>query len=56
MFDNLKDLCDLCGASGNEEKVREYIISQIDGFCDYHVDSLGNIIAVKKGKKRATNK
>ena len=56
MFDNLKDLCCICGASGNEEKIREYIISQIDGFCDYSVDSLGNIIAFKKGKNTAKNK
>ncbi|MBE6845683.1 MAG: M42 family metallopeptidase [Ruminococcus sp.] len=56
MFENLKDLCLLCGTSGNEEKVRDYIISEIKDFCEYSVDPLGNIIAFKKGKKTAANK
>lgn len=56
MFENLKELCLLCGTSGNEEKVREYIISQIKDFCEYSIDSLGNIIAFKKGLKPAKNK
>lgn len=56
MFENLKELCLLCGTSGNEEKIREYIISQIDGHCEYSVDPLGNIIAFKKGLKPAQNK
>ncbi len=56
MFENLKELCLLCGTSGNEEKVREYIISQIKDFCEYSVDPLGNIIAFKKGKNPAKNK
>ncbi len=56
MFETLKSLCNICGASGNEEKVREYIISQIDGFCDYNIDPLGNIIAFKKGKQTAKNR
>lgn len=56
MFENLKELCLLCGTSGNEENVREYIISQIEGYCEYSVDPLGNIIAFKKGKNSAKNK
>ncbi len=56
MFDNLKKLCLLCGTSGNEEKIREYIISQIKGHCEYNIDPLGNIIAFKKGKNIPKNK
>jgi len=56
MFENLKELCQLCGVSGNEEKIREYIISQIRDYCEYSVDALGNIIAFKKGKNPAKNK
>lgn len=46
----IKELTDLNGVSGNENEVREYIISKIEGLCDsYKVDSIGNIIALKKG-------
>ncbi len=47
----LKDLCLIDGISGDEGRVREYIIDKIKDFCDYTVDNLGNIIAVKKGRK-----
>lgn len=56
MLDILKELCLLPGISGREDKVREYIISKIDGYCDYKTDPLGNIIAFKKGKNRAAHK
>lgn len=46
----LEKLCSLDGTSGDEYKVRDFIISQIDGFCDWKTDNLGNIIAFKKGK------
>lgn len=52
----LRELCALSGASGNESPIREKIISEIDGFCDWHVDPLGNIIVFKKGKNRTQNK
>lgn len=50
MTENLKNLCSLNGTSGNENSVRDYIISKIDGHCEWRVDNLGNIIAFKKGK------
>ena len=56
MRETLKMLCSLPGISGRENKVRDYIISQIDGFCDYHTDNLGNLIAFKKGRQSAKNK
>lgn len=49
-LERLKTLCNLNGASGMEDAVRDYIISQISGKCEYKIDSLGNIIAFKKGK------
>lgn len=52
MFDLIKALISLDGVSGDEGAVREYIIEQIDGFCEYSIDPLGNIIAFKKGAKR----
>ena len=52
----LKELCLINGTSGDEDKVREYIISKIKDFCEYKIDPLGNIIAEKKGADRAKNK
>ena len=56
MLDTVKELSLLCGTSGRETKIREYIISRIDGKCEWHEDALGNIIAFKKGRKPATHK
>lgn len=56
MFDNLEKLCLLNGASGNEKSVREYIVNEIKDYAELKIDNLGNIIAFKKGKKRALNK
>jgi endoglucanase len=42
--------------SGDESAVRNYIISKIDGKCEYSVDSLGSVIAFKKGKRTPKNK
>ena len=52
----LKELCLINGASGNEDAVRDYIISQIKDCCEYKVDNLGSIIAYKKGKKTPAQK
>ncbi|MCM1114444.1 MAG: M42 family metallopeptidase [Clostridium sp.] len=52
----LKNLCLLNSASGDESSVRDYIINEIKDFCDYHIDSLGSIIAFKKGLKVPANK
>ncbi len=52
----LKKLCLLNGASGNESRVRDFILSEISGYCEYRVDPLGNIIAEKKGKSAASKK
>ncbi len=56
MIDLLKKLCLLDGTSGHEDAVREFIISEIDGFCDYKIDNLGNILCFKKGKNRPSKK
>lgn len=56
MFENLKELCLLNGISGREKAVRDYIISQIEGHCEYRVDPIGNLICFKKGENRAKNK
>lgn len=48
----LKNLCLINGTSGDEDRVREYIINQIKDYCEYSVDPLGSIIAYKKGKNK----
>ena len=55
-FENFEKLCGLCGTSGREDSVRDYIINEIKGFADVRVDAMGNIIAEKKGKMRAKNR
>lgn len=47
----LKELCLLDGTSGDEKRVREYIIDKIKDKCEYRIDPLGSIIAFKKGAK-----
>ncbi len=51
-FELLKSLCELNGGSGDEKRVREFIISQLPGDCDYAVDPLGNLIVNKKGTEK----
>ena len=53
MKELLKKLCLACGTSGREDAVRELILNEIKGFAEVRVDPLGNIIAEKKGKRRA---
>lgn len=52
----LKDLCNINSTSGDEKEIREFILKEIKDFCEYNVDSLGSIIAFKKGKKAPKNK
>lgn len=48
----LSDLTTLNGVSGNEDAVRKYIYEKIKSKCDnIKIDTMGNIIAFKKGKK-----
>ena len=56
MLDILRELTALDGVSGEEDAVRNYIISKIDGHCEYKIDPLGSIIAFKKGKKTSVKK
>lgn len=52
----LKKLCAADGISGDEKDIRDIILSEIDGYADVKTDNLGNIIAFKKGRKRAVGK
>ncbi len=47
----LERLCNETGVSGNEDKIRAIILEEIKPFADeIKIDSLGNIIALKKGR------
>ena len=56
MIDLIKQLCALDSVSGDESAVSEFIISQIDGKCEWKKDALGNILAYKNGKNKALRK
>ncbi len=56
MLETLKELCLLNGISGDEKNVRDYIISRIEGKCEYKIDPMGNLLAFKKGKSTPKNK
>lgn len=56
MIELISALCNIDSTSGDETAVRDFIISQIDGFCDWKTDGLGNITAFKKGKKSSAKK
>ncbi len=43
------DLCQIGGISGDESKVREYIINEIKGVCDYRIDALGSVVGTVCG-------
>ncbi|NLC67355.1 MAG: M42 family metallopeptidase, partial [Clostridiaceae bacterium] len=52
----LKELAQLPGVSGNEDKVRDYIKEKISPHVDdITVDALGNLIAFKKGRSSSVN-
>lgn len=53
MLDLLKRLCCADAVSGDEGNVRDIIISELSGFCDYRIDALGNILVEKRGKHRS---
>ena len=52
----LKELCLINGTSGDESRVRDYIINQIKDYCEYEMDALGSVIAFKKGNKTPNKK
>ncbi|SHH32748.1 M42 family metallopeptidase [Thermosipho atlanticus] len=50
----LKELSELNGVSGNEHKVRNFILEKIKNKVDkFWIDRMGNLIALKKGKGKA---
>jgi len=49
----LKKICEIQGAPGFEQPIRELVLKEIKGLADkVTVDNMGNVIALKKGKAR----
>ncbi|MFM2206980.1 MAG: hypothetical protein RL213_955 [Bacteroidota bacterium] len=46
----LKEICEVAGAPGFEQRVREIVLREIRPLCDeVRIDNLGNVTALKKG-------
>lgn len=55
MFDRLKEICSINGASGDESRIREHIKARITAD-EITVDNLGNLLVFKRGKKTPKKK
>jgi endoglucanase len=48
----LKQICEVAGASGREQRVRELVLKEIKNHADHiFIDNMGNLTAIKKGKE-----
>lgn len=48
----LKELCEVPGAPGHEERVREIVVRELKPLCDsVEIDAIGNVIGFRKGTK-----
>lgn len=49
----LAKICEAPGAPGFETKIRELVLSEIEGLADeVSIDNMGNVTAIKRGKER----
>ena len=49
----LAEICEVAGAPGHEQRVREIVIKQVKPLVDeIRIDNMGNVVAIKKGKER----
>lgn len=47
----LKEICEVAGAPGHEQRVREIVLREVKKLADeISIDNMGNVIAIKKGK------
>jgi putative aminopeptidase FrvX len=52
MLELLQKLCEIPAVSGNEDRLRDFIIREIGDSAECRVDPLGSVIALKKGQQR----
>ena len=49
-IESLRDICEVPGAPGFENRIRAFVLKEIDGLVDdISVDNMGNVVAIKKG-------
>ena len=52
----LAELCEVAGAPGHENRVREIVLKEIKPLVDdINIDNMGNVVAIKKAKKKEGN-
>lgn len=56
LLNSIAKLSNLCGVSGDEQTVREKIISKLPKNVTYKTDNIGNLIVEAKGRKTPKNK
>ncbi len=56
LFELIEQLSKLCGTSGDESDIREFIKQHIPAGCEVSTDSIGNLIVFKKGREVPKNK
>ena len=48
----LAEICEVAGAPGHEQRVREIVLREVKNLVDeIRIDNMGNVVAIKKGKK-----
>lgn len=53
----LKEVCEIAGAPGFEKRVRDLVVKEVTPLVDeVSVDNLGNVIAIKRGKRNPDGK
>ncbi|MCC8111975.1 MAG: M42 family peptidase [Ruminococcus sp.] len=58
MLKHLQELCNLCGCSGDESEIRQYIIRILErtNGVSWEIDPLGNLLVQKRGASRAPHR
>ena len=48
----LAEVCEVAGAPGHEQRVREIVLREVKPLVDeVKIDNMGNVVAIKKGKQ-----
>ena len=48
----LAEICEVAGAPGHEQRVREIVLREVSPLVDeIKLDNMGNVVAIKKGKE-----
>ena len=48
----LAEICEMAGAPGHEQRVREIVLREVKSLVDeIKIDNMGNVVAIKRGKE-----